>query len=150
MRTTVTEESYSSTTTSSRRSTKQAEPEPPKAPTVSQALQDVSGLNDGDRLILEAAFSGDITGCKWTRDGEAIVSDDIVTVETKSNRSKLVIQEALFEDSGTYQCVATSAGGDAKTSCKVSIKSKDLNFLIIFVIFLEKADVVRLLEFLVS
>ena len=36
--------------------------------------------------------------------------------------AKLVITDPYIDDSGTYSCVAKSTAGEAKTSCKVTVK----------------------------
>ena len=109
-------------------------------PEIVTGLTDLSA-KDGESLEMTCEFKGDPephgkvtllklfgkrsftfwTPVAWFKNGEALVSSDVVSLKYKNRVATLTISEVFPEDEGAYECRATNSEGSKDTSCKLTI-----------------------------
>jgi hypothetical protein len=87
-------------------------------------------LDQGEPLELFAKCDGSpIPAVSWYKDGELIVPDDHVKIDTLPDGTmRLSIDQVKPMDSGAYKVVASNTGGDNPSQCAVAVKR---NFILI-------------------
>ena len=71
------------------------------------------------RLECVLSDSRDVEIC-WMLDGQKLESED-GEASFVDGVARMVLEDAMMEDSGVYECVAKNKGGEARTSCNVTI-----------------------------
>ena len=85
-------------------------------------------MKDGEQLQLSATVKGDPEPkVEWLKDGQKVVSSDIVDLKYRSGSATLTIEEAFPEDEGAYECVATNSEGKCTTKCFIKIIRKSFS-----------------------
>lgn len=59
----------------------------------------------------------------WILDGQKLEAED-GDASFKDNVASMVLEDAMTEDSGRYECIAKNAAGEAKSSCIVNVTVK--------------------------
>lgn len=93
-------------------------------PHFSKQLTSIS-CYEGDTAILECTIAGNPPAdMKWYRWDNTLIHDspDFIYLREKNNVHKLVIREAIPQDSGVYKLVASNIHGQAVSTCKVYVK----------------------------
>lgn len=89
-----------------------------------KTIQPVSGVSAGQLIRLDAKISGQAPiDVKWFRDGEEVQPDITHKILVENDVYTLLILEATPIDRGVYDCVATSAAGEARCRTSVDIKA---------------------------
>lgn len=60
----------------------------------------------------------------WYHNGRPVKESTDFKLLFQGDRCSLIIQEAYLEDSGEYKVVAINSGGEASSSCSLSVKCK--------------------------
>nr|CRZ24661.1 BMA-UNC-89, isoform b [Brugia malayi] len=94
--------------------------EPPR---FSIALGDARAV-EGQPLKLECKIEGaPLTDLIWYKDGERIIPDDRIKIESDSDgRTRLIIKSCIANDEGLYRVIATNPFGSAHSKATATVK----------------------------
>nr|XP_039266508.1 muscle M-line assembly protein unc-89-like [Styela clava] len=97
-----------------------------KKPNFTKNLQNLN-LEEGEdiRLMCEIANTPDLQ-IIWMLDGQKLEAED-GDASYKDGVARMVLEDAMKEDSGVYECIAKTKGGETKTSCKVNVAAKKVS-----------------------
>lgn len=99
------------------------------SPAFGHALPRSAQVNEGEPLELKAKVDGSpIPEIAWFKDGEKIVPDDHIKIETlPDGTTKLTIDCVKPTDCGAYKLVVSNSTGEQSSLCAVAIK-REYNF----------------------
>ncbi|XP_044021287.1 obscurin isoform X7 [Aphidius gifuensis] len=93
-------------------------------PTFDKFLPKSMQIEEGKPLELSIEIDGSpFPKVTWFKDGEEIVPDDHIKIETQPNGStKLIIDKCTPTDCGAYKLIAKNNNGEEKSQCAVAVK----------------------------
>lgn len=78
---------------------------------------------EGERAMFECQFEGEPSPTiTWYRENFEIQNSRDFQIETKQNKSTLIIREVYLEDSGVFTVKAENQGGSAKSSSNLIVE----------------------------
>ncbi|XP_066587330.1 obscurin isoform X6 [Prorops nasuta] len=95
-----------------------------KKPTFNRLLPRSAELDEGEPLEFKIKIEGSpIPGISWLKDGEPVVPDDHIQIETlPDGSSKLSIDRIKPTDCGAYKVIAKNSSGEESSLCAVAVK----------------------------
>lgn len=93
-------------------------------PTFDQGLPKSAEVDEGDSFELKAKIDGSpMPEVAWFKDGEKIVPDDHIKIETLPNGfTKLTIDRVNPTDCGAYKLIISNSTGEHTSLCAVAVK----------------------------
>ncbi|XP_069745109.1 neural cell adhesion molecule 2-like [Narcine bancroftii] len=86
-------------------------------------------LSVGESKFFTCTAIGEPVSIEWySPDGEKVISNERVVVQTEGVRSRLTIYNAIEEDAGIYQCQVTDASGNSQEATILVEIYKKLTF----------------------
>ena len=83
-------------------------------------------IHDNEDAVFECAATGSKSLIiKWTRN-DKLISNSHFYISTSARRSVLKVNKATVDDSGIYQCIATTANNETIVSKLAELLSKTL------------------------
>ncbi|XP_033744715.1 muscle M-line assembly protein unc-89-like isoform X6 [Pecten maximus] len=100
-----------------------------KPPTMTKPLEKSYTCKAGDKnLRLACTVTGKPSPeVSWSKGGKKIKSSDDITIEwnATTGSAALVLKQPTYQDTGEYQCVATSPLGSTSTSTTIKVKKPE-------------------------
>ena len=93
-------------------------------PSFEKGLADLE-VSEGQKLELSCVVSGDPEPkVTWMKNGAVVSSSEVLEVKYKNGVAKLIINEVVPEDAGTYVCHAKNTAGKVDSQCQLKVNSK--------------------------
>ena len=110
-----------------------------QAPAFSKELKSET-VPEGTQYVLECQVTGiPSPTISWFKEKECIDNNNEYVISKTNNVCQLKIRRAAKSHTATFTCKATNKGGEASSSCKLDVISKDI--LMIWFVCLGQASI---------